>query len=241
MLSDYDYEGDAGQLSMSSPSSTGFARYDAYLRRELPQRVRQELEAEMEEELGLVDEKLKSRLSMIVRNCLEQLCRTYKGKSPTTEEAIQDKVPASEPGSINAVSSELTGSNTFAGPSTEDDLAAFQVPSEACLEMWDDFMAYTHMDGGEPSDSGYGSLGRSLDPIFAAIEDNFQPSEPDQSWMASLLDPQPGSVQLDATQPSHLPQNYPERDEAGGAYLGKGKGRARDEESAAGENLDGGD
>ncbi|KAF2492919.1 hypothetical protein BU16DRAFT_93784 [Lophium mytilinum] len=218
----YNYDEDSGRQPINSPSSAGFARYDAYLRRELPQRVRQELEAEMEEELGLVDERLKSRLSTIVRNCLEQLCQTYKGKSPTTEEATEDETPAP---------TERLNANSLPGPSIlHYDMAVFEIPSEACLEMWDDFMACSDIGGGEPSDSAYGSLDRVRDS--AMTEDTSHMPETDESWMLPFFDSQSEFPHMErrlSCPPPHASTDHGEDHiEARSANIGKGKGKEKE-------------
>ncbi|KAF2812709.1 uncharacterized protein BDZ99DRAFT_351354, partial [Mytilinidion resinicola] len=108
----YDYDEDFGQQTTNSPSSARFARYDAYLRRELPHIVQQELETEMEKELSVVDEKLKSRLPNIVRNCLERLCRTFQERA-LPEEAIPTEGLAREPETNISGSVEAAEINSF--------------------------------------------------------------------------------------------------------------------------------
>lgn len=70
-----------------SPGFNELARYEEFLRRELPSAVRRELELAVEREFSPVEERLKSQLVEIVRDLQLQLFQTYtrsRNTEPTT-------------------------------------------------------------------------------------------------------------------------------------------------------------
>jgi hypothetical protein len=176
----YDYDEDSKQGSNHSPTSVGFARYEAYLSRELPRSVRRELEIAMESELGPIEEKLKSQLEVIVRSCQERLFKMY-------QEAAQQSHDCEE--AEHAV--DIAGSEDIPGPSydtsvlsnlaTTDDLAAYEMPPAVSHQIWDDFIGGTGPEAGLPSDSAYESMsaGSSRDawapPYGSYPTDDIQP------------------------------------------------------------------
>lgn len=69
--------GDAGGHTPGSPASD-IARYEEFLRRELPRRVRGELEVRIEHELSPVEESLKRQLVDIVRDMQQRLFADFR-------------------------------------------------------------------------------------------------------------------------------------------------------------------
>lgn len=69
-----------GELGGHTPGSppTDFARYEEFLRRELPRRVRGELEVRIEHELSPVEESLKHQLVDIVRDMQQRLFADFR-------------------------------------------------------------------------------------------------------------------------------------------------------------------
>ncbi|PSN65855.1 hypothetical protein BS50DRAFT_621649 [Corynespora cassiicola Philippines] len=74
----YDDGDTADDAESSSPKASDITQYEAYLRRELPRRVRKELEIAIEKMVGPIEETLKNQLEDIVRNCQERLSKTYQ-------------------------------------------------------------------------------------------------------------------------------------------------------------------
>lgn len=212
---DYDYAEDFG---LQSSSSVRFAHYDAYLRSRLPQIVQQNLVNEMEKELRVVDEKLKSMLPTIVRNCLERLCRTYQ-EGALADEAVPNR-NKSLPHDLDI---------DVSGPAKAANLGAFKVPPEVAPEvssnLYDEFMASFHR---EPPDSAYWS--REPPPLMH--ESNYQHSRIGQPCLLTSTDSRPQSLQIDETQTSNLPQfelqNFEHYEKLGNSYAAKGKGKAKD-------------
>ena len=60
-----------------SPASAELARYEAYLREELPLHLRQELNQQVNELFGNIEESLRNRLSNIVRDLQRRIFQNY--------------------------------------------------------------------------------------------------------------------------------------------------------------------
>lgn len=83
---DTDYEYNTSDVEQGgSPSK--FVLYEQFLRRELPSRVRQELEIRIEEALSPVEEGLQSQLVDIVRDTQRQLFEIYESSRSMTRPA----------------------------------------------------------------------------------------------------------------------------------------------------------
>jgi hypothetical protein len=63
----------------------GFSQYEEFLTRELPRRVRRELELAVEKELEPIEDRLKSKLVDIVCTCQEKLFREYQKPRESTQ------------------------------------------------------------------------------------------------------------------------------------------------------------
>lgn len=97
---DYDYPGTADAEQNGSPTSE-FARYEEFLRRELPTRVRQQLEVRIEEALNPVEESLRGQIVDIVRDMQLQLFEMYKssrtadaGSGPNRSLEVSNETPS---------------------------------------------------------------------------------------------------------------------------------------------------
>jgi hypothetical protein len=96
------------------------ARYERFLRRELPAAVCRELEITVEKELSPVEDQLKNRLINIVRDLQLQLFQTYT-RSRSAEDLQSHDVqtpcntlePDFAPASASTASSEPTRSTVF--------------------------------------------------------------------------------------------------------------------------------
>lgn len=91
--------GEAGGHAPGSPASD-IARYEEFLRRELPRRVRGELEVRIEQELSPVEESLKRQLVDIVRDMQQRLFADFRKLqgAPHEEEAQGDEEMATDIG-----------------------------------------------------------------------------------------------------------------------------------------------
>ncbi|OCK99731.1 uncharacterized protein K441DRAFT_673257 [Cenococcum geophilum 1.58] len=136
---EFNYEDDLTleQKTGNSPGSTGFARYEEFLSRELPRHVRKELELAMDSELELIEDRLKSQLVDIVRDCQEKLFHIY-------QESLQPPISSNEP-SVDAPVTEIFpaagNSNTVVPPRSsvsienENQLATSVPPSYLALHF----------------------------------------------------------------------------------------------------------
>jgi hypothetical protein len=154
----YDYGEDIKQESSHSPTSGSFARYEAYLSRELPRSVRRELEIAMERELGPIEERLKSQLEIIVRNCQERLFKMYQDAIPSNNEGGNSNLVDNEIPCEARPSNSTDASSTLLAISTTDELAAYHVPPQIPSQSWDNFLACPGREGDQLSDSAYSSL-----------------------------------------------------------------------------------
>jgi hypothetical protein len=74
IVQDCDPESDmiVPQQGDKSPKALELKQFDAYLKRELPRKIRKELEAAMERIMGPMEETLQRQLEDIVRDCHEK-------------------------------------------------------------------------------------------------------------------------------------------------------------------------
>jgi hypothetical protein len=161
-LLDYDYDRAADHLSQRSPNFAEFAHYEEFLSRELPPRVRRELEIAVEKELEPVEERIKSQVVDIVRNLQLKLFRSYQqsSKFPLTS------IPESQEGTTLASgSSDVAGEGPGGGiaPSglntaMEDLLAPFLAPPDLEEEFGFDASMFLLQSNEGLSDSGYISM-----------------------------------------------------------------------------------
>lgn len=216
----YDYPTELDQQPDPSPRSAAFAQYEAYLSRELPRSVRQELEAAMELELGPIEERLKSKLETIVRSCQERLFRTYQETFQPIDGEQQPDGPSGGDPSTEAGPSTAhhTGENLAYLP-IFDDLAAYQFPPEMPDEIWND-LSGCNIAGGVPSDSAYSSAGYLPEPSVSGI---LQAS----TWIGASINNQAAAAPDPVQGYSAEECAVPDVNEMGSENIGKGKGKAR--------------
>lgn len=183
----YDYGED--MKMQQSPTSAGFARYEAYLSRELPISVRHELEVAMEEELGPIEERLKGRLESIVRACQERIFKQYQDAvvSKVDDDPADDLADHPADGEEDEITCEPGPSSqanvpTICQPQTEvADLSAYEMPPEVPFQSWDNFTGSFGAAMGGHSDSGYGSAFTDPSWLPYAFENSI-PSIPSEAW-----------------------------------------------------------
>ncbi|KAK2730011.1 hypothetical protein CKAH01_09920 [Colletotrichum kahawae] len=90
-----DFGGNADAVEAES----AFARYERYLRRELPRKVRQELETRIEQALEPIKENLKSQIVDIVRDAQLSLFQSFVSSNPDSAEPYNSN-PMAECGSM---------------------------------------------------------------------------------------------------------------------------------------------
>lgn len=104
-------------------------QYEAFLARELPRKVRKELEKAMESLLGPIEETLKNHLENIVRNCQENLSKTYQESIHSSQTKLPEDTNISM--ALNDIS-YMPQSDTSA---VLNDLAAYAIPPEALMDF----------------------------------------------------------------------------------------------------------
>ena len=144
IIQDYDPESDViiQQQGDQSPKDLELKQFDAYLKRELPRKIRKELEAAMESIMGPMEETLKSQLEDIVRNCHENLTRSYRNATLPTD-AMPEEIAG--PSGV-AERQEPSSLPNLATPELEMHPTAFEagalyqyhVPPESSPELWPD-------------------------------------------------------------------------------------------------------
>jgi hypothetical protein len=149
---DYDYDiAPEGRRSLS-PASAQFTRYEEFLSRELPLRVRSHLEAAVDRALEPLEEGLLNQLVEIVQTAQRELFQSFQAQRLTQRE------PEANPrrGVANTQDSQ---ENTL--ETEETDLAVFSFPPLMFDEDWFDPNTFSFQIPLSGSDSGYGSLERS--------------------------------------------------------------------------------
>ncbi|KAF2830185.1 hypothetical protein CC86DRAFT_403493 [Ophiobolus disseminans] len=204
-----------------SPKAHQIKQFDAFMNRELPRKVRKALELAMERKFGPIEETLKNDLENIIRNCQEALTRTFFDTAQSL--ASSSTGPTARP--IQTMQPVLVLDQCEYNPIEETDpendvLSQFFVPPETPVqaESWPTSLTTTGNGDLLPtwSDSGYFSYA-----------DN-----PDQSFMSDTsIIPSMERAGLQSLQrPNHDPAftTY-SGDTAAQSYVGKGKGRARND------------
>jgi hypothetical protein len=155
---------------VQSPQPQELKQFDAYLRRELPRKIRKELQVALQNMIGPIEETFKNDLENIVRNCQEALTRTYleitrsSGSSSGTQTEPGDPVNTAQPTGIT----DSSGFSPYCPVIDESDrLPQYFLPPDSTLESWPEVM--TSIDNQYPptlSDSAYFSLSDNLDGAF---------------------------------------------------------------------------
>jgi len=224
-MADYDYDEELDQQPDPSPRSAAFAQYEAYLSRELPRNVLQELEVAMERELGPIEERLKSKLETIVRSCQERLFRTYQETFQPGVEGEQQPDVVSR-GDVGTEAGPSTAHHHPGGNLTSylpffDELAAYQIPSEMPVEMWNNFTGFS-IGGGVPSDSAYSSLGD-----VPELNGSMMLGTCSNSWIVPSTDDQIAAETCPVQGYSFGECTMSDGDRIRIQNVGKGKGKAR--------------
>ncbi|KAJ4291639.1 NAD-dependent protein deacylase SIR2rp2 [Kalmusia sp. IMI 367209] len=73
-----------------SPKDPTLTQYEAYMNRELPRKVRKELEIAIEKLVGPLEETLKNQLEGLIRNCQERLSRDFEQSRMSAENQPPD-------------------------------------------------------------------------------------------------------------------------------------------------------
>jgi hypothetical protein len=79
--------------SALSPDSRELAQFEEFSRQELPRFFRTALEAAVNEESQLIEERLKSRLVDMIRDCQDRVLSTYKSKFASSSTALKNMLP----------------------------------------------------------------------------------------------------------------------------------------------------
>jgi hypothetical protein len=137
-------------------------RYEQFLRRELPNRVRQQLEVRIEQRFNPLEETLRTELVEIVRDMQLQLFEIYKSsRTNDPGSVIQD---AGATSGENSSQQPATGPDPPPRPSLEEELQPFWTPAYIDdLAQLDDFDGLLWnfsgvQSGSHQTDSGYESL-----------------------------------------------------------------------------------
>jgi hypothetical protein len=132
------------QQGDTSPKALELKQFDAYLKRELPRKIRKELEAAMERIMGPMEETLQRQLEDIVRDCHENLTRSYCSVAQPT-----DAIPGEIAGPSRATEkSEFASLPMLDEPALDthsttlqaDALSQYNVPPESSPQLWPDMM-----------------------------------------------------------------------------------------------------
>jgi len=172
-----DYETDSRHEAQGTEASGFQAQYLEFLRREMPRRVRQELEYQVEQELNVVEDKMKKKALEIFQNTHIKLLRTFShifssgqpaSRSPSPEPVAQGAKDCRATIAM-AASSNTRGTPQFPLcevmdphliPDFDPDFAElfeehmFDFGEYLALEAQDRENANLHC---EPADSGYGA------------------------------------------------------------------------------------
>ncbi|KAF2493129.1 hypothetical protein BU16DRAFT_563306 [Lophium mytilinum] len=226
----YDYEEDFGQKPTDSLVSARLARYDAFLKRHLPNIVRQELQTEMEKELSVIDENLTNKLPNIVESCLERLCRMFQGVA-LAEQPIQNEGLTHERGTNVSGSAEAVDVTPFPHLSCQANLGSYQIPPEVSPDFNDEFMASFDMTGSGPPDSAYWSQGwpRETNPPMGESDILFSGTDHPRELSFSgfgLRSPRAEETQT-STYSQNEVQNFESFNQHRSSHVGKGKGKAK--------------
>jgi hypothetical protein len=155
---------------IQSPQPQELKQFDAYLKRELPRKIRKELQVALQSMIGPIEETFKNDLENIVRNCQEALTRTYleitrsSGSSSRTQTEPGKPVNTAQPAGVT----ESGGFSPYRPVIDESDrLSQYFLPPDSTLESWPEVM--TSVDNQYPpalSDSAYFSLPDNVDSSF---------------------------------------------------------------------------
>lgn len=179
---DYDRDADmaSGASVMQSPQPQELKQFDAYLKRELPRKIRKELQVALQSVIGPIEETLKNDLENIVRNCQEALTRSYL--DVTCSSVSSSRVPIEPRDLVNDaqvadVIDQGIGSPDLPVVDENDILPQYFLPPDSTLEFWPDALTLINVQHPPTlSDSAYFSLSEHLDSSFLD----------DEAWLMPL-------------------------------------------------------
>lgn len=127
-----DYEYPESGVAVGSSPQTEFARYEQFLRRELPTQVQGQLELFIEERLNPIEESLRSELVSIIRDTQIHLFNTYRSLRSSTTDAVGAQTAANVGTDAERADSGNTNSREeprpMEMPGVEDNLQTFYQP-----------------------------------------------------------------------------------------------------------------
>lgn len=210
---DYEDELLEREARKQSPKDSTLAQYEAYMNRELPRKVRQELEIAIEKLVGPLEETLKNQLEGLIRDCQEKLSKEYECSNAFPSARLVNKhSETSGPSSVNE------SSNTHSTFSSSA-LDPYFIPMESSLHPW----SFIDLPGNSNvevfSESTYFS-NETLPP-----DDNTWDSH---LWNGSLNNATTGLDDRIGGHALEPPWRSAENEtEANKDYVGKGKGKAK--------------
>ncbi|KAH5305110.1 hypothetical protein HBI12_171720 [Parastagonospora nodorum] len=195
-----------------SPKAPELKQFDAFMRRELPRKVRKALEVAMEKLFGPVEETLKNELETIVRDCHETLTRTFLSAAQAMASSGSSSAMPT-----HAITPECA-IDLFNSTITMDGLSQIALPPNSTREAWHEVHDNVENQNLHPtwSDSAYFSQGNI--PDFTSLGDTWP-----QDGIVPGAGTQNNTPSNNYFQPASFSEDFGIID-----YVGKGKGRAED-------------
>lgn len=119
-----------------SPKLPEWKQFDAFLRRELPKRLRTEFQSALEIMMGPLEETLKNQLEGIVRDCQDTLTRHFLDELNTSASAMEDSRESTD---LTNMAGPSNSSSTQPSIGSTDFLSQFRIPPDF-PEDWSDVM-----------------------------------------------------------------------------------------------------
>ena len=218
-ITDYEDAIVEHEARKQSPRDPTLAQYEAYMNRELPRKVRQELEIAIEKLVGPLEETLKNQLEGLIRNCQEKLSKEYEHSKASSSDKTSDL--SSALAGPSGVDESLEISNTLHSGA----LAPYFIPDESSLHPWPLIDLGEDPSVGAFSDSTYFSNSNVLPPDNheSAIMVGVPPPEVYNNLHVTGSNPSAPVTTLDF-EPNWPSEGFATEGEE--FYIGKGKGRA---------------
>jgi hypothetical protein len=204
-----------------SPKAPELKQFDAFMRRELPRKVRKALEAAMEKIIGPVEETLKNELESIVRDCHETLTRTFLDTAQAVASSACNLKEAKHTTQQNALIDSRDCETTGGSQQILDGLSLITLPPNSEQEPWTNISNSMEYMKSVPtwSDSGYLSQKTTGNPSYVS----------DSVWQHEAT-PTEAAFTVDTSIDFHQLQPWVfDEEQQALAYIGKGKGRATDD------------
>lgn len=159
MTLDYDDDDDIKSFNMDISASAEFARYEEFLRRELPPLMRGELETRIEMAIDPIEETLRGQIVDIVRDLQLRLFQNYR--ESRLRQPSRELVPSSSSSRPPETDSRPDPERDTDESGLDNDLAAFLPPPDF-PNFFDDFNGVffdfpAEFNLQDSSDSGYRS------------------------------------------------------------------------------------